>query len=111
MEVTLHSHDGLVVIALRGSVDGTGTTELERQCASALERGASRLVFDLGELESISSSGVDSILAATLRLKQSGGRAAVCSPPIAVAERFATAAAEHSFAVVGGLAAAMRTLR
>ncbi|BBL75535.1 STAS domain-containing protein [Methylomagnum ishizawai] len=61
-----------LVIALEGRIDAASAKHLEQQCLDLIEGGASRLVFDLGQVVYISSAGLRVFLVAAKRLPPEG---------------------------------------
>ncbi len=73
MEVTLEKIDNVTVIALPGeSLDASNTKEFKRDIIPALE-GQSRVIFDMGRLKFVDSSGLGAILSCLRQLNASGG--------------------------------------
>lgn len=61
-----------LVIALEGRIDAASAKTLEQQCVALIEGGESRLVFDLGQVNYISSAGLRVFLVAAKRLAPTG---------------------------------------
>ncbi len=73
MEVTLEKIDDVTVIALPGeSLDASNAKEFKRDILSALA-GQSRVIFDMGRLKFVDSSGLGAILSCLRQLNASGG--------------------------------------
>ena len=64
-----------VTVKLNGSLDTATAPELERQLAPVLAGGVKELVFDLAQLQFISSAGLRVFAAARKPLKERGGTA------------------------------------
>ena len=74
------------MLALSGRLDQSTAGELEARCADEVDKQTTRLVFDVSELEYVSSAGLRVILATAKRLRGAGGGAAVCGATGVVAE-------------------------
>lgn len=73
MEVTLEKIDNITVIALPGeSLDASNAKEFKRDIMSALE-GQSQVIFDMGRLKFVDSSGLGAILSCLRQLNANGG--------------------------------------
>lgn len=67
------------LIELQGRIDSTNASKIEAEIMDKLRLGASRIVLDFEKLDYISSAGLRVVLILAKKLKQSGGRLAVCS--------------------------------
>ena len=88
MDISTRSHEGCSIIAVSGRLDHATAGDLERHCESEVEGGIRKVVFDLEEVEYISSAGLRAILTTAKRLKALGGGVAVCSLTGVVEEVF-----------------------
>lgn len=70
------ARSGTVTVELAGSLDTSTAPELERQLAPVLASPITDLVFDLAELEFISSAGLRVFANSRKRLKERAGQAA-----------------------------------
>ena len=64
-----------VVVKLEGSLDTATSPELEKELAPILEGGVADVIFDLAELEFISSAGLRVFAVVRKQLKERGGQA------------------------------------
>jgi anti-anti-sigma factor len=72
-------------IALTGRLDSTTAPQLDAVLDRALRGGAkSRMVFDLSQLEYISSAGIRCLIRARKAIEPGGGKVAVVNPQPAV---------------------------
>lgn len=71
--------DGAVVLCPTGRIDGTNVTILQGAVRERLEAGQTTLVFDLIELNYISSAGLRVLLMAARDLQAQGGKAVFCN--------------------------------
>jgi anti-anti-sigma factor len=72
-------------ITLEGRLDTNTAPDLDRVLDSVLVRkGITRMVFDLGKLEYLSSAGIRCFVRARKALEPDGGRVAIVNPQPAV---------------------------
>ena len=71
MTINTINDGGIVTIALSGRLDTTTAPQLEAELADAL-KGVALLIFDLSDLEYLSSAGLRVILAAQKRMNIQG---------------------------------------
>jgi anti-sigma B factor antagonist len=71
MTINTIKDGGIVTIALSGRLDTTTAPQLEAELADAL-KGVALLIFDLSDLEYLSSAGLRVILAAQKRMNIQG---------------------------------------
>lgn len=69
----------IVVLRPVGRIDSNNAAQAEEIVIGHVQGGAQRLLLDMGELEYISSAGLRVLLVTAKKLKQSGGRFALCN--------------------------------
>ena len=79
LTVASEEQDDAVVLCPTGRVDGTNVTILQGAVRERLEASQVRLVFDLVELNYISSAGLRVLLMAARDLQAQGGKAVFCN--------------------------------
>jgi anti-sigma B factor antagonist len=67
LAVEISRQNGTVVVALRGELDISNVDSLERELEGALVATPSRLIFDLGQLRFLDSSGIGLLVRMTSR--------------------------------------------
>ena len=72
-------HANAVVLCPTGRVDGTNVTILQAAVRERIEAGQPNIVFDLIDLNYISSAGLRVLLMAARDLQGQGGKAAFCN--------------------------------
>src|SRR5262249_15617385 len=78
MEMTIEKVGEVAVVELRGEqLDASNVTDFKRDIAPVLEAN-SRVVFDLGKLRCVDSSGLGAILSCLRRLNGAGGELKLC---------------------------------
>lgn len=79
MEIEQTTVGEVVVMTLRGRLDGDAAPDFEQSVLACLGKGATRIVFDCEGLDYINSSGLRVMVMAYQRLYDGNGRIAVCS--------------------------------
>jgi len=77
MNINEQMHDDAVLLTIGGRLDGNSSSSLEARFLQLVEQGKSRFVFDLGELEYVSSAGLRSLLVAAKKTKAIQGKLAL----------------------------------
>lgn len=62
MNITVSEQDTVCILALNGRMDATTVALFEERCKEQLEKGFSKVLVDMTELEYISSAGLRGIL-------------------------------------------------
>ena len=88
MDVESRDENGVVVVNLRGKLDTNTTPSAEDSISALCDRGATKMLINLAELDYISSAGLRLLLATAKKLKASGGELRVCSLNNTVQEVF-----------------------
>jgi anti-anti-sigma factor len=76
MPLETRKKDGLTIVSIAGRMDAVTTGEIESALMGLVEKGETRLLFDLGALEYVSSAGLRTFLVTAKRLKAQGGEMA-----------------------------------
>ena len=88
MEITHKEESSILLIAIKGRLDGLTVPSAERSINEILGRGSDRLLFDFSELEYLSSAGLRVILSAAKEIKRRKGRIVLCAMQDYVKEIF-----------------------
>jgi len=78
MEITHKEKSGVLLIAIKGRLDGLNIPSADQSINSLLEGGNNRLLFDFSQLEYLSSGGLRVILSAAKEIKRRKGRIVLC---------------------------------
>jgi len=78
MHIAEQFKEGTLIIGLRGRLDTNTSEPFEQRIMAVIDAGNHRLVVELTELDYISSAGLRVLLMAAKRLKNEGGRLALC---------------------------------
>ncbi len=79
MDITFSEEKGILIVSISGRIDALTAPELEKAIVSRIEEGAIKMLFDLQELEYISSAGLRVFLFVAKRLNTLKGRVVFCS--------------------------------
>ncbi len=78
MEITQQEENGIVSIAIKGRLDADSSPEAEKVVKEALEGQTTRVLFNLGGLEYLSSAGLRVLLSAAKELRRREGKIVLC---------------------------------
>lgn len=79
MEITQKEENGIVSIAIKGRLDADSSMEAEKVVKDAIGGEANRLLFNLGELEYLSSAGLRVLLSAAKEMRRRNGKIVLCA--------------------------------
>jgi len=90
MEVNTALDGDVAVLHIVGRIDGTTTNRLDQAIATVMDGGNRRIIFDLTEVDYVSSAGLRTILMAAKRANAGGGCIALFGLQPAVEEIMTT---------------------
>ncbi len=79
MQIVHKEEYGIACLAIKGRMDAAVAIETEKAVDKILDGNNNRLLFDLGDLEYLSSYGLRIILKAAKKIKLRGGKIILCS--------------------------------
>lgn len=79
MEITQKEENGIVSISIEGRLDADSSPEAETVVKDALAGQTTRVLFDLSELEYLSSAGLRVLLSAAKEMRRRNGKIVLCS--------------------------------
>jgi anti-anti-sigma factor len=79
MEIIQKEENGIVSIAIKGRLDADSSLEAEKVVKVALGGEANRLLFNLGELDYLSSAGLRVLLGAAKEMRRREGKIVLCA--------------------------------
>ena len=79
MEITQKEENGIVSIVIKGRLDADSSPEAEKVVRDALGEQTDRILFDLGQLEYLSSAGLRVLLSAAKEMRRREGKIVLCS--------------------------------
>ena len=80
LEITQHEKDGIEIIAFRGRLTVGDANRLREKVAEATAAGHNNVIFDLGHVEYIDSTGLGSMVICFTTLKKAGGALKLVNP-------------------------------
>ena len=79
MDISDRDENGITIVTIEGRLDAAQAPAASKAIEKILKGSVSRLLFDLGGLEYLSSAGLRVILGAAKEMKRSGGKIILCS--------------------------------
>lgn len=79
MDISEKRQNGIVLISVTGRMDAVTAPEFDLKLGQLLDEGIKSMVFDLSELDYISSAGLRSFLLIAKKLKANSGSIALAS--------------------------------
>ncbi len=79
MEITQKEENGIVSIDMQGRLDAESSPEAEKVVREALEGQTTRVLFNLGALEYLSSAGLRVLLSVAKEMRRRDGKIVLCS--------------------------------
>ena len=79
MEITQKEENGIVSIVIKGRLDADSSPEAEKVVRDALGEQTDRILFDLGQMEYLSSAGLRVLLSAAKEMRRREGKIVLCS--------------------------------
>ncbi|MEO5671740.1 MAG: STAS domain-containing protein [Ramlibacter sp.] len=107
MSLELETRGDVAILRPVGRLDSASSSEAERIVGERLEAGCRRMVFDLSDMDYISSAGLRVILIAGKKLRGQQGKLAIAGMRDTVREVFEMSGFMTLFAVTPDLAAAI----
>lgn len=99
LTVTSSRDGGSEVLLLAGEIDLSTSHLLVEAIDGAIEQGASRVVLDFGDVTFVNSTGLGAMVAATKRLRQTGGDLVLRRFRGIPASALATTGLDHFFTI------------
>lgn len=78
MEITHKEENGIVSISITGRLDADSSPEAEKVVKKALAGPTTRLLFNLGALQYLSSAGLRVLLSAAKEMRRREGKIVLC---------------------------------
>jgi anti-anti-sigma factor len=79
MEITQKEENGIVSIDIKGRLDADSSHDAEKVVKEALAGQTTRVLFNLGALEYLSSAGLRVLLSAAKEMRRREGKIVLCS--------------------------------
>ena len=81
LSIEMHTHPGAIIIALQGEADLPGVEDLDRKLTVVLAQRPARLLFDITQLQMISSMCMGSLLRTKQAVERSHGHCELIARP------------------------------
>ena len=78
MKMTTSRRGDVLVLAVQGSLDVITSPELEKKVQELIDGGERRLIFDLGQLDYVSSAGLRAFVVGLKQMTAAGGHIRFC---------------------------------
>ena len=78
MEIDQTEQNGIAIIALKGRLDAESAPEAERIIMDIFKADKNKLIFDLSDLEYLSSGGLRVVLSASKETRKRDGKIVLC---------------------------------
>ena len=88
MQINVEPHNGTLVVAVEGRIDGTNAMDFQNAVQDALGENAGPLLIDCETLSYISSAGLRAFLSIARVLQRREGKFAICSLSGMIAQIF-----------------------
>ena len=79
MEISQKEENGIIFFAIKGRLDADSSPEAEKIVKAVLEGQTSRILFNLGALEYLSSAGLRVLLSASKEMRRKEGKIVLCA--------------------------------
>ena len=110
MEISRTEENGIVIVAIKGRLDAESASEAEKFIMDILAADKSKLIFDLSDLDYLSSGGLRVVLAASKKTRQKDGRLVLCGLNEYVKEIFEVSGFNSIVPIVDSVKSAIQAL-
>jgi anti-anti-sigma factor len=110
MEIIQKEENGVVSIAIKGRLDADSSPEAETVVKEALEGDTNRLLFNLSELEYLSSAGLRVLLSAAKEMRRRDGKIVLCALNEFVKEIFEVSGFQSLIPITDSVESGIETL-
>jgi len=110
MEISQKEENGVVSIAIKGRLDADSSAEAETVVKDALKGEQNRLLFNLGELEYLSSAGLRVLLSAAKEMRRRDGKIVLCALNEFVKEIFEVSGFQSLIPITDSVESGIETL-
>ncbi len=110
MQIHIEPHNGTLVVAVEGRIDGANAMEFQRTVHTSLGENKGPLVIDCANLVYISSAGLRVILSFAKALQRRDGQFAICSLSAMIAQIFQTSGFDQIISIHAAREEAVRAV-
>jgi anti-sigma B factor antagonist len=111
MTITTEEQDGVIILSLQGRLDTNTSEEVQKVVMNQLDQGNATLVFNLEELEYISSAGLRVLLMALKKVAGASGKLGLYGLKPYISEIFEIAGFEALFEIFDTKEAALKGIK
>ena len=79
MEISKKKEEGMLIVCVNGRLDAVSFPDFDKEIGQLMDEGETSIIFDLNELNYISSAGLRSFLMVAKKLKAKSGKIALTS--------------------------------
>ena len=73
LEIELEGFDKIVMVILRGQIDSYTSEEITKIIYESIDRGNTKVIIDLTNVDYLDSAGLSSLISSKIRLSKQGG--------------------------------------
>ncbi len=110
MEITQKEENGIVSIVIKGRLDADSYLEAEKVVTDVLKGQTNRILFNLGDLEYLSSGGLRILLSAAKEMRRRKGKIVLCALNEFVKEIFEISGFQSLIPIAGSVESGIEVL-
>ena len=110
MKIEQKQEGGIVYITIKGRLDADSAMDAEKTVNDALGEDTNKLLFDLGELDYLSSAGLRVLLSAAKEVRRRDGKIVLCSLTEFVKEIFEVSGFESLIPIEDSVESGLKVL-
>ena len=84
IEFTSRDENGVIIVEIEGKMNSGASPDTEKYLNDLLDKGATKILLNLGHLDFITSTGLRVVLSICKRLEKIGGKLIMCNPNLTV---------------------------
>ena len=111
MKIDHKIENGIIIITIKGRLDAATSPSAEETIKETMETDSNRLLFDLSDLEYLSSGGLRVILSAAKEIRRREGKVALCCLKPYVDEIFEVSGFKSMIPIKDTLEAGLKELK
>jgi len=100
IDISSRNEGDIMVVEIAGKLNTGASPEAEAYVNDLIDEGATKILFNLEDLDFISSTGLRVILATGKKLTKLGGKLVLCSPNHTVSDVFKMSGFNQMFSVL-----------
>lgn len=108
IDITSRDEGDIKVVVIEGKLNTGASPEAESYINELIDNGATKILFNLEDLDFIASTGLRVILATGKKLTKVGGKLVLCNPNHTVSDVFKMSGFNQMFTVLDNEAEALK---